>query len=371
MKKEDIGLHCAMEEYQPSEAVMNGLRQASAAEPMTEEETQRILHMALRKIDDRQALQKKEQGVDESDGWSAKTACAPAAKKCRSVRRGSRRIGLIAACIAVLALSAVSFASTFLDGGLVDLLGGESRRSQEILSDMGTLLSESQSCGGYTVTLKQLIHDRSNCYVLMEVSRDDGQALEPGYHSFARSDVRLEEKTPPSGWYIDPGEGADGTSPSVTLLLQYEASEGIAGKTVNLSFQDFGRETWDPEELKGEFIPLVQAEWEFNIEMGSQDNTQEFAMNQTISAGDTEAKVIRLYLSPISLAMDLRGRLDWDSENELLVVLKDGTQINCAGGSYGSRGGLLAKSHMGFRFSQVIDPQQIDRIYYNGQELVF
>ena len=282
-------------------------------------------------------------------------------------RRGSAAV----ACIAVLALSAVGFGATVVDGGLADLLDGGSEQSREIISEMGTIFEDqSQSVNGYTVTLKQMIHDRNGCYVLLGVSQDDDAALQEGYYYFDKTTVGLPDITR-SGWFLDQPEIHDGISDTVEMVLHYDAAEKVTGKTLRIQFEDFG---YLDEE--GEYIVLGEGEWNFEIPMGNEDHTQTFRLNQnvTFKRGDVDKTITvdTLYLSPMSLTMMISDNYQSTDPREITVKLEDGSVMEFRSGGY-SAGGVERlfgnRTQVDCLFDYVINPQEIDEIWFNGTKL--
>ena len=92
-------------------------------EPLNELERKRILEKVMAEV----------------KGEYETTTDVPSASK-RKLRR--RRGSAAVACVAVLALSAIGFGATVMDGGLADLLDGGSEQSREIISEMGTIFED-------------------------------------------------------------------------------------------------------------------------------------------------------------------------------------------------------------------------------------
>ncbi|MBR5000600.1 MAG: hypothetical protein IKY08_01420 [Firmicutes bacterium] len=282
-----------------------------------------------------------------------------------------RRGSAAAACVAVLALSAVGFGATVMDGGLADLLGGGSEQSREIISEMGTIFEDqSQSVAGYTVTLKLMIHDRNGCYVLLGVSQDDDAALKEGYYYFDKTTVGLPDITR-SGWFLDQPEIHNGTSDSVEMILHYDAAEKVTGKTLKIQFENFG---YLDEE--GEYIILGEGTWNFEIPMGKEDHTQTFRLDQAVTfkrgGVDKTITVDTLYLSPMSLTMMVSDNYQSTDPREITVKRKDGSVMDFRSGGY-STGGVERlfgnRTQVDYLFDHVIDPQEIGEIWFNGTKL--
>ena len=286
----------------------------------------------------------------------------------REPRRWKRSAAV--ACVAVMALSVGAFGTTMMDGGLADLLGGNDR-GKEIISDMGTLFEDqSQNRNGYTVTLKQMIHDRNGCYVLLDVSRDDDAALKEGYYYFERTTVGLPDITR-SGWFLDQPEAHDGRGDTVEMILHYDAAEKVAGKTLRIQFENFGY-----LDEAGEYVILGEGTWEFEVPVGKEDHTQTFRLNQDVTflRGDAEKTITvdTLYLSPMSLTMMVSDNYQSTDMREILVKLKDGSVMDFRSGGYsaGGMGRLFGnRTQVDCLFDYVIDPKEIAEIWFNGTKL--
>lgn len=354
-----------MEGFAPTEEMLDAMMGEGGEEPLSEMEQRRILTAAMKRIE--QERQTAEYGECEVTTQRETVTHGEATTRRGRTRRWRRAVAV--ACVAAMALSAVAFGSTLLDGGLVEFLGGGSQRGREILSDMGTMLDESQSLGGYTVALKQMVNDRNGCYVLVEVSRDDGQPLEAGYYAFASTDVKVKEVTGGngSGWYVDQPQETDGTSDTVALVLHFDSTKKLAGKTLELAFHTFGKDGSDLE-------VLAEETWKFAVEVSNTDQTQTFRLNQPVTfESDEEEKTVTvetLYLSPISVMMEVGQNLRSTDMRELAVLLKDGSWVEFSGGGYGSGFGLTGSyTQVDFRFNTVVDPQEIEEIWFNGTKL--
>jgi len=286
----------------------------------------------------------------------------------REPRRWKRSAAV--ACVAVMALSVGAFGTTMMDGGLADLLGGNDR-GKEIISDMGTLFEDqSQNRNGYTVTLKQMIHDRNGCYVLLDVSQDDDAALKEGYYYFERTTVGLPDITR-SGWFLDQPEAHDGQGDTVEMVLHYDAAEKVAGKTLRIQFENFGY-----LDEAGEYVILGEGTWEFEVPVGKEDHTQTFRLNQDVTflRGDAEKTITvdTLYLSPMSLTMMVSDNYQSTDRREILVKLKDGSVMDFRSGGYsaGGMGRLFGnRTQVDYLFDYVIDPKEIAEIWFNGTKL--
>jgi len=323
--------------------------------PLSELEQRRILNRVMEQVDNEQ------KSMDCGERSVVSTA------KPRPPRRWKRSAAV--ACVAVMVLSVGAFGATVMDGGLADLLGGNDR-GKEIVSEMGTTFTDqSQSIDGYTVTLKQMIHDRNGCYVLFDVSQDDDAALEPGYYYFRDSKVGLPDITR-SGWFLDQPEEHDGQSDTVTMVLHYDTSEELAGKMLKLTLKDLCK--YDEE---GELIMLGEGTWIFEIPMGREDHTQTFRLDQEVTflRGDTEKTITveTVYLSPMSVVMETSDNYHSTDMREIRLVLTDGSEVEFRSGGYGSGGPQLfgSSTQVDFLFQKVIDPKDIKEIWFNGTKL--
>ncbi|MBQ8590954.1 MAG: DUF4179 domain-containing protein [Firmicutes bacterium] len=324
-------------------------------EPLSELEQRRILNRVMEQVEqERKSMERDERTV-------VSTA------KPRPPRRWKRSAAV--ACVVVMALSAGAFGATVMDGGLAELLGGNDR-GKEIVSDMGTIFEDqSQSIDGYTVTLRQMIHDRNGCYVLFDVSQDDDAALEPGYYYFRDSKVGLPDITR-SGWFMDQPEEHDGQSDTVTMVLHYDSSEKLSGKTLKLTLKDFAK--YDEE---GELITLGEGSWIFEIPVGREDNTQTFRLDQEVTflRGDTEKTITvkTVYLSPMSVVMETSDNYQSTDMREIRLLLADGSEVEFRSGGYGSGGPQLfgSNTQVDALFQKVIDPKDIKEIWFNGTKL--
>ena len=321
-------------------------------EPLNELERKRILAKVMAEV---------------KGEYETTTDVFAASKRKLRRRKGSAAV----ACVAVLALSAVGFGATVMDGGFADLLDGGSEQSREIISEMGTIFEDqSQSLAGYTVSLKQMIHDRNGCYIWLEVSQDDDVELKEGYYYFDKTTVGLPDVTR-SGWFLDQPEIHDGIGDTVEMVLHYDAAEKVAGKTLRIQFEDFG---YLDEE--GEYIVLGEGTWNFEIPMGKEEHTQTFRLDQAVTfkrgGVDKTITVDTLYLSPMSLTMIVSDNYQSTDLREITVKLKDGSEMDFRSGGY-STGGVERlfgnRTQVDCLFDYVVDPQEIEEIWFNGTKL--
>ena len=371
-----------MEDYEPTEEVMNQLMESAPEEPLAEPERRRIQSRVMREIRQAQCAGREqcdgsnrrqrpeENGAEGVQIVDPQREQHPATGR-KLARRGMpwrRRLVTAVACMAVLALGTVAFASAVMEGGLVELLGGSGDRERQIVQDMGTVLEQSQSVDGYTVALKQMINDRNGCYILMDLIRNDGQPLDQGYYMFHSTQIMIPGMEC-SGWYVDQPEQSDGQTNRATMILHYDGSQTLTGKTMTVKL--VGLERYD---VGGVSQMVTEDAWEFEVEVNDKDSTQTFALNQPVTVlrkGREETVTIKkLYLSPISLIMETGNNLESYDELDLEIRMKDGTDIDFSGNGYKSGYGLLGRNtQVDFQFDRAIDPQQIEGIWVGDTKL--
>lgn len=316
---------------------------------MGAEERERVLQNALGKL------------VAETGPGTAGKAVRKKKK-----RRLPRFFGILAAVLAVGLLTAG--ATGILDtGGMLYLIFGTQADPEMIgaLGMAGYPIGQSQTLGGYTVTMQGVIGDRTSCYLVFDVTAPEGVVLDGanGY-GFAAYSMEIDSRWGGScGYFVGPLPDEDPSDNVVSFMFSYDGDAVLPGKTCNVALRTFieyvddqsGDGEWDNEKI------IADEEWTFTFRMEYEDVSVKVPIRQPVRFPDSGAELCRIYVSPLSVRLEYRRpvterlfggaeEIGWDAERQALeyrptVVLhfRDGSSFTVGQDAEGQiHGGLSA-----------------------------
>lgn len=219
-------------------------------EPLTEREEAGVLAAALAKAGgagEAESAAEDARGVPEKRMRPTGTKTRFGSDNARGKGRGKhgRRIFVIAIA-AVLAFSAVAFASSVIDpdSPLLTLFDPNGKPPGEneiqLAQASGTVIDKTFEKNGLKVHVKEAIGDRDTVYLLIDVTPPE-EAIEPGAeYTFERVDLRKKTILPYGGgsWSFEAGElTKDGTIP---FIMSANAEGGVIG-TFTLDLKNLQR----------------------------------------------------------------------------------------------------------------------------------
>lgn len=295
----------------------------------------------------------------------------------------------LAAAVLVCALAATAVASKVLIPVMRDYFGGGAGYDQS-----GTLLGQTQTSDGWTMTLTDCVGDERNLYIGMDLTAPENIVL-------SLDSYRLEDWSITFPGLVTGGSShytmlpdADPTDNRISLALWYEAlPEGgsLNGHRVRLSFGRLRHATAYSEEKQAwEYEYDSPSAWSFDTAISYPDNAIRLEPNVPVTTLDVGAYISAVELSPLSVYVviegdALEGHHDWVPKNapdgyygcmeyqEITAYTKDGTAIPLTDGLAGSgcSGGDADHPeanylHLVRRFDGLVDLESLDSIEICG-----
>ena len=263
-------------------------------------------------------------------------------RSARPKRRGLRRFPLaLAAVLVCLAVSGTALAVNFgLHEKLADLFQ-VNESNQTLVADAIDTPEAVYQKDGITITVKQTIADDSCIYAIYEVTVPEG--------------ITIPETAEPAAG---------------VLLPQLESSEGssspLADNPIRLVFLQFGYDTAEGSHVALEQEPIV-LEW--NLSKSTQAIT--VTPDQTVTVGNHTGKIDTVSLSPISFTAFLSGTIP--ETPSLKLILRDGTECtpkNLAQDVKALYTDDGQRSSFFWRFEEIIDPSDVEKIVVGATEIV-
>lgn len=294
-------------------------------------------------------------------------------------------IWLIAACITIFALGAVSFASTTLNGNFLNFFNPQNQEETNLLNSLGTIIDKQVTENGLTIDIKEALGDSNAVYVMFDIIAPEGVALDNKYYTFTSQLIDIEK-----GFSISHGMGytfkyLEDTNPNdniKSMMLCLSSSEKLVGKNMTFKFKDFSTyKTEDelknrPESYEGSpgdendiYNILIPGNWEITFPLNYIDNTTVYKLNQKIQYNDISFKIKEVRLSPISISITLSTFSEVKSNDihnaPLIIHMKNNETINANDSSRGTSSSLFS-TVVDAQFNKTLIPSEIESIEYCG-----
>ena len=315
------------------------------------------------------------------------------------------KVLLAAAALCVLASGTVLAAEWF--GWNTQILNKfqPSQKQQEQLPETGAIQNVEQvsTVNDVPVTLKQVIHDNYNLYLLCEITLPENISIDETQREnlvFDGFSVLIDGKDPseivPNASYSGGGSFMESDDDTVSNTLYYEISYLFGapidwnGRTLSLSLGDL-QTSYKKAALPEECDTLASGPWTFDYSMDdSSDLTWTIEVNNTYDFGGYDILINSIEISPLSYVVhadygtamkveeDERNTFEYNGDDPGIelgdrlairkIVYKDGTEIAYPddmftdGGVYGpneDQSEYLVRE----AFVRIIDVDQIQSIY--------
>lgn len=303
---------------------------------------------------------------------------------------------------AALLLMACAFTvTTGLDKRIMDFLGAGGEK-EELLSSEAVEVNETVSNNGAEMTVKQILVDQYSLLVLAEFTVPEGMKLDPEEYVFQTTFYKfINEKGEPlahfgygSEWHMV--EDQDPTDNTLEMICQIRS--GSNRVMADLGIEDEYETTLDQQNITGlylsvnSFLPKMEAglkesylahaddiqqklyygKWEFSIPLQVQDSGWQIRNMETpVILGDKEAEIQNIYLSPLTLYVDISGvsKEAYYRETEksgltpleqpMILRDRDGNEL-VVGGEFDMGSGDFIRESLAFnrRLDEIIDPEQ-------------
>jgi hypothetical protein len=281
---------------------------------------------------------------------------------------------LVAAVILVFAGS-LAVADVVTDGKIAVFFGA-SENEQQILTENSEFLNIRAEDQGSTLTVRQVLGDEYNVFVLFDITAPQEQALSADWYLFEHTFVDLSGGNQ-VGYYFEclTDEAADDNKISMMLILS--SHNDLRGQDLSLLVENLytTSEEGETSVLPGCFqldVPL-----KYDNMAKSYALKEPFVLDMSEDAASVTIKNIEISPLTVTLSGDINlldqlldDDLSWSglSHTDLRLILKDGSVINCVSGGNSSR---LGDIRLNFVFERMVDPQLIDQVEYRGQVLAY
>lgn len=340
------------------------LEQMAEQDSWDSSEQERIQRLALGKIAALQAIEKQETIVEQEPEQTGGRV------KPKHKRRKLRWL-LVALAVGalVVSLGTAAVATLSTDSRLLEALHADSQSQIARLDAMSTQIGQQVKADGYTVTMQQVISDRHNAWMLLEVEGPADVALDDERVFFRDTRVELEHKSS-FGYTVYPLAEEREQDNKLSFILDLSTRNQLAGQTLALQFGNLTEHELNAAlEIVGEQT-LAEGPWAFTVGIPQQDFTVTMWQWKRIPYQKTHFLLQKIEVSPLSITLQA-NRLSRDSytrlrEKPLQVYLQDGTLLELRHSSGGS-GGLGMQ--MQYDFPAPVELAEIEKIVYDGEVL--
>lgn len=341
--------------------------------------------MGYYNLKDEDIMENQPLSADEKDRIFQETLTKAGLIKIPKKSHRKRFIMLVAACITVFALGAVSFAATTLNVNLLNFFHPQSQEETDLLNSLGTIIDKQVTENGLTIDVKEALGDSNAVYVMFDIIAPEGTLLDKEQYTFVSQMIEVEKgfsMVHGMGYSFECLEDVNPNDNIKPMMLCLSSSENLVGKNMTFRFTDFSCYKTE-EELKNhpatvEGTPgdendvyniLIPGEWEITFPLNYTDNTAVYKLNEKLQYNDILFKVKEVRLSPISISMTLstllNDRSDSIHEAPLIIHMKNGETINADNGSRGTSSNGL-KTVVDAQFNKIVNPSEIESIEYCG-----
>lgn len=305
--------------------------------------------------------------LDPEAGW----ADLQHRRSTRPKRRGLRRFPLaLAAVLVCLAVSGTALAVNFgLHETLADLFQ-VNESNQTLVADAIDTPEAVYQKDGITITVKQTIADDSCIYAIYEVTVPEGITI-PETAEPAAGVLLPQLESSEGSRHQNAGGGYHeilkrGPHHWTALVTSEGNSAPLADNPIRLVFLQFGYDTAEGSHVALEQEPIV-LEW--NLSKSTQAIT--VTPDQTVTVGNHTGKIETVSLSPISFTAFLSGTIP--ETPSLKLILRDGTECtpkNLAQDVKALYTDDGQRSSFFWRFEEIIDPSDVEKIVVGATEIV-
>ena len=339
-------------------------------------------------------------------------------REVRPMRRDWRRTAVIALIAAVLLAAAALAVATVLDPAFLEHFGagpkdepllGKTAVDVNLTAEPRELVpvGNGYAVGGPatedtgTFSIRQAVVDRYSARFLIDYTAPEGMVLDGDYY-FTNADYILRGDEDwdiilfnwTSRWeLVEDDDPADGKITILLTLLPADSGGELSGRRLLIGFHKlYEAESQEASYDRENRTEVVHGAWYFPIFTLPEDPGVYYPVEQTVEIGGQELDVKSVYLSPISLVLDLAQedvkRKDsllgaklppetWDEDvvlqagrrERIHMVEPDYPNISAASGMpyQNSRGTVYA--HFYYRPERIIDPAEIKAVEFFGQTI--
>ena len=301
-------------------------------------------------------------------------------RKAVSMRKLNKWVVAGIAAALMLVTCAAAVAAGIIDQRLLDFMhwGGQ---DQELLAPGAMAMVVTAEDKGATLHVSQVLMDRYNIMLLADFTAPEGTVLdesELGYWCFNDTFKPVLELLDQEGERIDSTKqvmsysiGAlkdeDPLDNHLTLLIRMNfTGEGIRSdwEIASLFLPAKDLRASDREQVK-KVITVYSGDWSCQIPITWQDMGRSIRTSQV--SGQTDIPLSQVYLSPMTLQMQLEHCLKFEDINQVTLTTKDGRSVSATlDGGWAGAGQFLI-----YRLDEITDPAQFRSITLsNGEDKV-
>lgn len=340
--------------------------------------------MSYYTLNDEDIIEQELLSADEKQRILQKTIAKAQIAKMPVKSHRKRMVILVAACITIFALGAVSFAAATLNHNLLNFFNPQNQEETDLLNSLGTIIDKQVTENGLTIDVKEALGDSNAVYVMFDIIAPEGTILDKEQYTFVTQMVDVEKgfsMVHGMGYSFECMEDENSNDNIKPMMLCLSSSENLVGKNMTFRFKDFSSYKTE-EELKNRpesflgtpgdendvYHILIPGEWKITFPLNYTDNTTIYKLNEKLQYKDISFKVKEVRLSPISISMTLSS-LDINSQDiintPLIIHLKNGESINANDGSRGANSSNF-KTIVDAQFNKIVNPSDIESIEYCG-----
>lgn len=299
-------------------------------------------------------------------------------------RKPRRRLALlIAAVLAVTALTATAFAAEEISGWFREYFVRNSENNLtpgqiEYIEENEQIYKDTQECNGYSLELKSILSDGNNVYLTLgltapsDVTHDDLIGL-------WGSDIDFYDgnKKPCFTWSMQFYDDRDGLENTADLVFEFNPADWNNGNIWTLRIDSLGKlvhnKEYEQELLNTKYagqenimftdeeaaliyqqVTLAEGPWEFEFDLSQVDIQTLELITEPVTAQSCygfkpdgtnvyeDVQITSFILAPLSATIkadSTTGALDFTSDynHHVYVIMKDGSQIELCG-NWGSIG---------------------------------
>ena len=306
------------------------------------------------------------------------TAPSVAAKPETKPRTGISRRRLFALVLAAVILAfagSMAVADVATDGKIAAFFGANDDQQQLLTAHTEFLNIVAEDQGG-SVTVRQVLGDEHNIFVVFDVKAPAGTVLDSDWYLFESSFVDFGGSNS-MGYYFEVLTDEDPTDNQISMMLLLSSHKDLRGETMYLMLENLYTVVEDSSQV------VMPGHFELEIPLDYEDMAVSYELKQPLIIDlpqeGAQAQITELELSPLTAT--LQGDIGWQglateddlapvelSSEDLKLILKDGTTVDCISSGNSSRFGGV---QLTYQFEQMVDLQEIAQIEFKGQELVY
>ena len=238
----------------------------------------------------------------------AKAGLRPVEKKEKTMMK-RRNFGLMLMAGILCAGAVVASAAGYLSmrRPLADHLGAGEKEASLVSAGVGDLAA-SCTTDGWTIAATQVVGDKTQIRVLLEVTAPEDTVLPEGYYRF-----ELPVMDPAATFTIDDVKDDDPTDNKMNFVLGSIEPNDFRGKTVKLHLEGLSRyKNYTAEQLEAGADPLavdrlVTGDFDLTLKLDYEDTSVTYHPGAQVDTPYGKVKVDQVTLSPLSMSVDLSG----------------------------------------------------------------